>query len=641
MDAAQETRKRWRKEKLVDEIDELMSTSFYKTGLAQSTEDPLRCYLMLVVLLEGLGQFSPGMHTIEVKRKLRKLLGPEKFVLVSEIARQVAERFFKVVKPTYTAASYWSPIDERRHTASHRRKIAKEEEKEMLAYMYAFYALTYAGQEHKYYSVTQYTAVFADRKQGVRVCYRDKIEKSDPNRWWHIPKGQNGSNHRRILRETGLTESVRQHLLINKVSKKMLKQELRTMLANRESGKWSDINSFAENVLAKFPNVISGVSEATLAEARKTRVYINELLGAKLTDAQALFMLMTNLIYDVAFPTNYFYAFPVRIDHLCSIMTIGTSKPLRPFEHSALTRIVTSIFMHPLLLDYAAEKEKVTEEKSRSRESRNRMLLMGGCAHSANNALAMSGFESLTTKFASGEPPDKPLFTLENGNVEEALNSLRAFWVGGKTAQAFIALIEMATHPGVPRQKFLSDQPYTLSECLAEAQRMTKVHLERNPIRLPNNLRIEQHALFRVDAKLPEGYLNKIYIQTLLYELLLNVCKHGAVIKEENTRFAPAQIATRFVDGDLEILITNMLPEDERGRDVLPDTVDISEASGNTFLQFAKVLSDFVTGIKVISGIEEKTFHRAALILSPIQIDTVDGRRWVRAEAIEKRSKWL
>lgn len=635
MDAAMETKKRWEKEKLVDEVDELISTGFYKTGLVKSTDDPLRCYLMLIVLLEGIGQFSPGMNTFEVKRKLQEFLGREKFVLVSNIAKEVAKRFLEVVQPTYTAASYWSPIDEMRHTVSHRRQIAaNEDENQILAYMYAFYALTFAGQESEYYSVTQYTAVFAPRKQGVRVCYREDVEENDPNSWWHIRKGQDQGNHRRILQETGLTETVRQHLLTNDVSTQILKHELRSMLANREPRKWYDINSFAANFLAKFPNVISRVSEATRAEAVKTRVYINELLGAQLTEEQALFMLMTNLIYNVAFPTNYFYAFPVRIEDLCSIMTIGTDEPLRPFEHSALTRIVTSIFMHPLLLDYATEKARATDSK-------NRMLLMGGCAHSANNALAMSGFESLTAKLASGEPPNKPLFTLEKGNVEDALDSLRALWMGGRTAQSFIALIEIATRPGPLREKFLSKEPYTLDECLVEAQKMTKVHLGRNPIRLPTTLRIEQHPRFWVKVKLPEGYLNKIYVQTLLYELLLNVCKHGATVQEETTvqekttYFATAQIATNFVDDDLEIHITNMLARDDNGDPVIPADVDTLEGSGNTFLQFASVLSDFVRGIKVRTDIQDEEFYHAVLILSPILIDKGDKpAQWIRPKKL-------
>jgi hypothetical protein len=624
MDTAIETQKRWRKEKLVDEVDELMSTAFYTTGLVTSTDDPLRCYLMLIVLLEGFGQFSPGMNTIEVRRQIREYLGPEKFALVCDIAKQIAERFLEVVQPTYTAASYFSPIDENRHTASHRRQIgANEDEKQMWAYMYAFYALTFIGQKSDCYSVTQYIAICAPRKQGVRVCYQEEIEKNDPNPWWHMPKGQDGCNHVRILKETGLAETVRKHLLTDDVSTKRLKHELRLMLANRAPRKWDDINSFAASFLAEFPNVISKVSEATRADASKTRVYINDLLGGQLTDEQALFMLMTNLIYDVAFPTNYFYSFPVRIEGLCSIMTIGTDEPLIPFEHSALTRIVTSIFMHPLLLDYATEKAVATESK-------NKMLLMGGCAHSANNALAASGIRSLTALLASGEPPQRARFTLEDGNVNDVLGMLKALWAGGRAAQAFIALIEMATRPGTLRGKFLSKEPYSLDDCIVEAEKMTNVYIERDAGRQPK-LKIERSKLW-VDARLPEGYLDSIYIHTLLYELLLNVCKHGAVMRGDNGLFAVASLETLFVADDLEIHVRNKLTRKKSSEWIPSNNVTNPQSqaslkqSGNTFLQFASVISEYVSGIKVKTDIQDGTFYHAVLTLSPVLIDKGDGK---------------
>lgn len=617
-------KQRWGKEKLVDEVDELIATAFYNSGLVTSADDPLRCYLMLVVLLAGLGEFSPGMNTDEVRKQIREYLGPDQFVTVSAIAKQIAEKFLQIVEPTYTAASYWSPIDENRHTASHRRKIGSHEnEKRLWAYLYAFYALTFTGQKRTYYSATQYTAILAPHKRGVRVCYREKLEKDDPNAWWHIPRGQDNCNHARILKETGLTEAVKTHLLKDDVSTEDLKRELRLMLANREPREWLDVNSFAASFLDSFPGVISSVSEATQAEAAKTKDYINSLLGGQITDEQALFMLMTNLIFDVAFPTEYFYAFPVRIENLCSIMTIGTEQPLIPFEHSALTRIVTSIFMHPLLLDYATERALATESK-------NKMLLMGGCAHSANNALAASGIRSLTALLASGEPPQHARFILKDGNVNDVLGMLKALWVGGRAAQAFIALIEMATRPGTLRGKFLSKEPYSLNDCIVEAEKMTNVYIERDAGRQPK-IKIERSKQFWVDARLPEGYLDNIYIHTLLYELLLNVCKHGAVMRGDNGLFAVASLETRFVADDLEIHVRNKLTRKKpnwitSNNVTIPQMHASFKQTGNTFLQFASVISEYVSGIRVKTDIQDETFYHAVLILSPVLIDKGDGK---------------
>lgn len=620
----------WEYEKLVDRIDEDTAKAFYTTFASEGlrlSDDPLRCYLLLILLLSEICKFRPGMNLPNVKERMRQYLDNKQFNEIEQIAKQIAENFLQIIHPTYTAASYWSPIDERRHTISLRRELRKDEnERETWAYAYAFYILTFIGQESGFYSATQYIAVQALRKQGVRVCYLEEPEDGDPNNWWHIPRGEKNCNHKRILNETGLTDAIKNHLLQDDIPSNHFRDQLRMMLINRDNGSWHDVKSFAANFIRAFPPVISNVSKQTRDDVRKTQDYINNLLNTDLNEEQALFMLMTNLIYDVAFPTNYFYGFPVRIDKLCSIMTVGTERALKPFEYLALTRVVNSIFMHPLLLDYATQQAE-------ARDSKNKVLLMGGCAHSANNALLMAGIRSVTGMLTSGEPPQDAKFSLHGGgNTESALDMLRGLWVGGTTAQAFIAFIEMATHPGALRRKFQSGQSYTLEKCLAEAETMANLHLRGETD--PTTVKIDRGERVWADVQLPATYLKEIYIQTLLYELLLNVGKHGATRKPGETYIATASIAIDFNEDTTKIYIGNMLKEQDRNwvkiesNVALPSTAKLHRQAGSTFLQFASIISKFVAGVSIETNIQEARgikYYRAVLTLGPIQVVTSEG----------------
>jgi len=273
----------WEKERLVDEIDELFARAFVNSDVTDSSDDPLHCYLMLVVLLSYLGEFSPGMSTKAVREQVRDAVGNENFFALDDISQQIAQRVHQIIQsaPTYTAASYWSPIDRRRHTASHRRPVGvSEDEKKIWAFAYAFYALTFTGQDKNYFSATQYTAVRARTIRGVRVSYNDVPEENDPNLWWHLPRGSANCNHERILSETGLSESIELCLLREDVSKETLRQQLRAMLMNRQPGGWLDVNSFTSTFFERFARMVSSTSKATRADARKTKTYLNNLLDA-------------------------------------------------------------------------------------------------------------------------------------------------------------------------------------------------------------------------------------------------------------------------------------------------------------------------------------------------------------------------
>jgi hypothetical protein len=628
--------KAWTDEKIVDEVDELIADAFSASGFANSVQDQLQCYLLLAVLLRGLGQFSPGMNMSRITEQLRRYMGKEQLKEVEHIADQVSERVLQIVCPTYTAASYWSPIDRQRHTVSHRRALgANENEKHVFVYAYAFYALTFTGEKSGLYSATQFTAAHASRRRGVRVCYEEKPE-DDPIGWWHIPRGKDGVNHERILNETRVTDAIKQRLLRSDVSTHDVKSQLRSMLINRGSTRWVDLNSFAMDFIEQFSGALPNLSKETCEDIERTKDYINRLFEADLDAKQTLFMLMTNLVYDQAFRSNYFYGFPVRIENLCSVMTVGMQRSLSPFEHSALTRIATSIFMHPLLLDYATQQSEATESKEK-------MLLMGGFAHSANNALRMADIDSLVSLLSSGEPPKDLRFAMDSSDSQDAIHHLRALWMGSRSAQAFIALAEMATRRGALREKFTSRRSYSLDECMSQAEKMIDVYLEGQMDRLPQIL-ISRNRRYWLDVELPKYYLDDVYVYTLIYELLLNVCKYGERYLKDNHRWARAELSTTAEGSDVQIHVINRLSDQKKEwRSIkgvaFPKYTEEDEQSNNTFLRFASVMSGYIDGIKITSYIQKMKdikYYHAILSLGSIPVEKIDSEKFRVSPVVRK-----
>jgi hypothetical protein len=614
----------WRYERAVDEIDELIARAFYDTELYKLEGGPLRlrCYLMLVALLRDMGQYSPGLDVDELGQELKRYIGDQLFRKVQATASKIAEKILSIVEPTYTAASYWSPIDpQRRRTVLYRNAVREDEdEKRLLAYAYAFYALTFSGSKKKLYSATQYTAEAATRKRGVRVTYRnDSLEESEgepPDNWWHLP----ASSHAAILKDTGLTKAIESCLLTDEVSTQALRNTLGLMLLNKRETPFG-LNKFTRKFFSEFPGRALKVSAETGRLALETQNYVNELFDAGLDEKQALFMMMTNLVYDRAFPSNYFYAFPVRFNDYCSVMTFGTNAALSPLQYICLTRIAHSIFMHPLLLDYGTKETETVKSTSK-------MLLMSGFAHAANNALRIANIDSLVSLLSSGAPPARARFKVETGDDEGVLYGLRSLWMGGKAAESFIALIEMLTRPGNLRKKFTSPRPYTIDECVSEAQRMVDVYVEGQNERLPKLAPVISRRHW-VNALLPAGYLDYVYVCTLLYELLVNVCKYGLTEMGADSYYAEALIATLVNKESLEIHVRNRIDPETRwnlnGTVALPEAVSENEQSGKSFLQFASALSTHISGIKITSKIKRQStgekYYEAILSLGPILVE--------------------
>ncbi len=230
--------------------------------------------------------------------------------------------------------------------------------------------------------------------------------------------------------------------------------------------------------------------------------------------------------------------------------------------------------------------------------------------HSAGNALAMTDIDELRrTLFVNAGTSVEPKFDLRRSrNPEESLRfikgSLDALSFGYATAKAFIGLSEMTSscERGPLRTKFQAPNSYTLDKCLQAALEMVEAYGRVNTKLADLHLR---HSSTTTTAEFPKGYLGSLYVQMFLYELLLNISKHGHI--NPGSKKAPVDIASRFKDGALEVICTNPVSSadndlskwDTRGLVALPRYRQDRPYKRHSFLELFDILSHFIPGVTI------------------------------------------
>lgn len=366
---------------VIDDISELLNRAYSAANVGKMVEEPGLRYKLLALLLKGFGEYSPGINIEKTKAEIKNYIGDEAYKTVDTCAGELKGHLSKIgFNPTYTAVSYWSPIDAQRHTITHRRNIQSPEEKRfVLAYAYAFYALTHFGSKKEYYSVIQYTSEHAPRKKGVPVCYKKETGEILWNKW-HIHEDV----HKLILEETGVASAIHTALIENdRRSDEEIEHLLGLALANIKEAPWVDIDRFAETFINKFQQ-LQEFSEEVRNVAIETQTYLGDFFGKEITFEQALFMLMTHLVYKEACPANYIQTYTTRVAQTCCAATIGTEEPLNELQKMAFGQLMNAIFTPPLLLDYAAQEANARLQAERNAAWRRTAFLV---AHKFGNTL--------------------------------------------------------------------------------------------------------------------------------------------------------------------------------------------------------------------------------------------------------------
>ena len=325
-------------------------------------ESPLRSPYALSILLQGVGLNLFGLNA---PNNLHNMLQMEKVddAHVGPVPPnrdpveqlKTASAMFKSCinetsgLPKYMAANYWSPWDDRRRTVQVRYQ--GDESFESLASACLFYALTLKGASDaiELYSTTHFVVERAKRRRPFRVSYSDELPDGATGEYWHIP----ASIHTTLLDDFEIPKVLRQ--LLNSVA--CLPDWLRSLLENtaypEQERIQAEVLQMVQPFFEGFDDKVKEMPKDFVPWVEKTLSYVKDTFDTEIDMRQALFMLLTNVVYNTGVcETQQYYGFPVQASKACCVMTIGTNEPLGAVAQLAVSRIVESVFVSPLIADY-------------------------------------------------------------------------------------------------------------------------------------------------------------------------------------------------------------------------------------------------------------------------------------------------
>jgi len=348
----------------VDRIDDLIYEFYEKLDSAFLKEKPELRFLLLSPMLKNLCKFNLANNKESINNLRGKInLNPVEY---QNISNEICSGFQSIIgeEPTYFAASYYSPIDCKRHTISHSKvKDSLQEEQESRACALLFYILTYKAPP-KFHSAINYISKHAPRKDGLHSFYGDTdpfLDISIEERyqiWWYLPE----SIHEELLIYSGFSTAIEELKLIDSNS---IEKSLTIIMENIDKEN-------VENEISKYERIFLPIIEKTsdfeipvsLKDwALKFEIFLNNFFYPnneinsgqnKLTLNQSFFMACTHALYNKACPTKMFYTFPVRVADTCCILTLGVLNKLKLETILAISLIVKSLYYHGLDRDYQA-----------------------------------------------------------------------------------------------------------------------------------------------------------------------------------------------------------------------------------------------------------------------------------------------
>lgn len=347
----------------VDRIDDLIYEFYEKLDSAFLKEKPELRFLLLSPMLNELCIFNLANNKESFNNLLGKIkVNPNEYLKISS---EICSSIQSIIgEPTYFAASYWSPIDRKRHTISHsKEKFSILAENEARASALLFYILTYKAPP-RFHSAINYISTVTPRKDGLHSFYGEDdpfLNISCEERyqiWWHFPE----SIHESLLNYSGFSAAIEELKLIDSNS---IERSLTILMENID-------NESVENEIKKYEKIYLPIIEKaksfeipeTLGEwAAKFDNFLNNFFypfdvnnpeQKKLTLIQSFFMACTHALYNKACPTKMFYTFPVRVADTCCVLTLGVENKLKLETILAMSLIVKSLYYHGLDRDYQA-----------------------------------------------------------------------------------------------------------------------------------------------------------------------------------------------------------------------------------------------------------------------------------------------
>lgn len=331
--------------RLTEEADAILSRVFQR---GRDVDLQWR-FLLYVHLLNRPGWAAPGFQRYtgrtpvypgEALAGLRDAADPGRF----------GEILSLLSGATYTAASYWSPIDKRRHTVYH-ADAAKAFAPDHLASSWTFYALTFLGARlsQPLTSLIHYTATMAPQKRGLLTAFVTTA----------------GDGRGRLILPADLQEQLLSELGIDKAISRVrtslndggIENGLYALLSNLDPLDAEPIlkAGISDTFFSEFHERLTSASDRCRDVLRRAHETVVEFFDdSAVSEAQTSFMVALQYLWRRACVSNYMYAFPTVVSDTCCMLTVGTDEPLTPTLHVAVAKIAQSLFAHPLFLDYGA-----------------------------------------------------------------------------------------------------------------------------------------------------------------------------------------------------------------------------------------------------------------------------------------------
>lgn len=331
----------------LDEAADTIGRAFSETAPI----NPQLRYLLYSFLLR-FNNLEPLGHDFEsIRSFFNEALTPESYTRLEERVRRLRELLAPHFAPSYMVANYWSPIDGRRRSMVMRPSPSATDRLKIVAEAYAFYALTYAGEEQtdKLWSMVHYASIRAPRKRGILVHYQDAAESGPEDEGLLVPQAIQDS----LLDKLGITDSISNVLLNGRIAEVDLADALYRVLSNSPGDHWPDIADFASLTIGAFRKRAKSLPKDLQTYTQKALAYLSSLFDGKgLTEEQACFMVATHLLWRRVCPAQFMYGFPAYVGNTCCILTMGTDEPLSSDLRIALSDLTYNLFVHPLFLDH-------------------------------------------------------------------------------------------------------------------------------------------------------------------------------------------------------------------------------------------------------------------------------------------------
>mgnify|MGYP000853100641 CR=1 FL=1 len=348
----------------VDRIDDFVYEFYEKLDSEYLNKNPEFRFLLLSPLLNNLCTFNLANNSKSFNDLLsRSKISKSAFKKLSD---NICSGIRDVIgEPSYFAASYWSPIDNERHTISHsKEKSSPQEEHKARVSALLFYILSYKAPSN-FYSAISYISKQSPRKDGLHSYYNEKNPLTDISEnknyqiWWHLPI----SIHQSLLDSSGFSTALNKLLKVDAI---LIEKSLTILMEYTDK-------ELVENEIKKYEGVYLPIVENSrnftiptnlINWSNEFETFLNNFFyppdifdpnkHEKLTTVQSFFMACTHALYNLACPTEMFYVFPVRVSNTCCVLTLGVDKKLELENILAMSHIVKSIFYHALDIDYRA-----------------------------------------------------------------------------------------------------------------------------------------------------------------------------------------------------------------------------------------------------------------------------------------------